>query len=56
MCSMRDCLVSPLFDHKGTKPQRIEGENFVFRLQFEKQFRIRPDDDQGDDSANGHSD
>jgi len=26
---LRDCLISPLFDHKGTKPQRLEGKNFV---------------------------
>jgi len=25
----KDCLIIPLFDHKGTKSQRLEGKTFV---------------------------
>ncbi len=29
VCEISDCLISPLFDHKGTKSQRLEEKNFV---------------------------
>ena len=29
MKGFRACLISPLFDYKGTESQRLEGKNFV---------------------------